>query len=344
MTSLLVGDFGGTNARLAITGLEGPLTLKKEYRCRDFASVADVVSTYLADVGAKPKLAVFGVACPVESAQNITFTNGRWKGVPQNLTELPFDEVHAINDFEAICYSVASLRPRDCKTLVEGQPPFFPAKILNGSANAVQTTSRILVSKPAQRYLAIGPGTGLGVGSGFVTTTGQLIVIGGEGGHTAFAPSTEEELRFKKYLEDEKDILVTNETIASGTGLRITFNACAAVSGLNLQIDDAAQLTMLTHAPDRKTRDAAWSALNVFAKALGNSASAAALTNHAQTVFMGGGVISKLGSYFNQTEFTRAFRSNDLHSNNILLDTPVLQLMHPFPGLLGAQTYARLTR
>lgn len=344
MTMLLVGDFGGTNARLAITGLDGALTQKKEYRCREFASVADVVSTYLSDVRAKPELAVFGVACPVESAEAVTFTNGRWKGVPQNLTELPFDEVHAINDFEAICYSVASLRPRDCKTLVEGQSPFFPSAVLNEPAKSGKSTSRILVSKPAQRYLAIGPGTGLGVGSGFVTTKGQLVVIGGEGGHTAFAPSTEEELRFKKYLEEEKDLLVTNETIASGTGLRITFNACAAVSGLNLQIEDASQLTKLTHAPDRKTRDAAWSALNLFAKALGNSASAAALTNHAQTVFMGGGVISKLGSYFNQSEFTRAFRSNDLHSNNILLNTPVLQLMHPFPGLLGAQTYARLTR
>lgn len=67
---------------MAVTGLEGAAL--KVNRCLDFASVADVVSTYLADVGTKLKLAVFGVTpMSVRSAENVTFTNGRWKGVPR---------------------------------------------------------------------------------------------------------------------------------------------------------------------------------------------------------------------------------------------------------------------
>lgn len=341
-TPLLVGDFGGTNARLAIS-TDGELSSIKEYKCASYTTPGSIFDAYVGGLEVKPETAVIAVASPADDPEAIIFTNGPWKQERRDFKHIGIPNVEVINDFAAICYSVAALKAEDCETLVRGNEPFFPSTVLNDPKTLNQIKSRMMVAEPKHRFIAIGPGTGLGLGSGFLTKDGQFGVLGGEGGHANFAPKTDLEMAVKKYLEEKADMQVTNETFGSGTGMKIVYNACAAVQGIDSQIEDASEITDLTNSHVRKIRETAFWTLRVFASTLGSSAQAVALANDAQTIFMGGGVVGKLGSYFDQTSFTEALRANDLQGNNILLKTPVMLVTHKYPGLLGAQAYHQLS-
>ncbi len=341
---LLVGDFGGTNARLAVSKNNG-LTSVEEYKCADFDGPGAIIKFYTETLGKKPDHAIIAVASPADDPTAITFTNGPWKQKPIDFSNFPsVPKIHVMNDFEANCYSVAALKRDDCESLVLGKAPFFPSSVLSGANAPPISSSRRIIAAPQHRFIVVGPGTGLGVGSGFLTDDGCFGVLGGEGGHALFAPTTEKELAVKKHMEQKQGIEVTNETFASGTGLKISFNAYhRSINKSDFEIKDAAEIIPLTNSSDGKIRDAAFWSLRTFARTLGSCASAAALTTGAQTIFMGGGVINKLGSYFDQLAFTEALRKNDLGENNILRQTPVVMIKHPYPGLLGALAYDKLS-
>lgn len=342
--TVLVGDFGGTNARIGISQ-NGNLGRIKEYKCASFAGPGAIIESYVSGLKHKPENAVIAVASPADNPEAIIFTNGPWKQRELNFARIGnIEDVKVLNDFEANCFSVAALKAKDCTEIVNGNPPFYPSIVLNKSDTLRAQPSRILIADPKQRFVVIGPGTGLGVGSGHLTNNGQFCVIGGEGGHASFAPTTDDELAVKKYLETEQGMQVTNETFASGTGLKIVFNAYCAIKDQDFRIQDASEIVDLTNSADRAVRDASFWSLRVFARTLGTCASTAALTYNAQTVFVGGGVVPKLGSYFDQISFTEALRQNDLYSNNILKRTPVMLITHKYPGLLGAQAYHTLSQ
>lgn len=339
----LLGDFGGTNARLALSTPNGVADIDV-YQCANFDGPASIVRQYL-DEREIPKAdrAIIGIAGPADDAANVIFTNGPWKQKNINFTAIDADEVHTLNDFAAVCYSVASLTPRDCEIIVDGENPFFPSAILGGGKLTVNKT-QLLSSDPAKRFVTIGPGTGLGVSTGLVTEDGQFLVLGGEGSHAAFAPDTAEEMELMEYLVST-DRTVTMETIASGTGLALTFNAFCEIRDLRVSITDASELPhQLSIDKPKPIREAARATLKLFADTLGRSAASAALTNNASTVFVAGGVIPKLGDLFYKNAFAKAFRDNDLGSNNILQKVPVVQIKHPQPGLLGAHSFLTLNR
>ncbi|OFW89138.1 MAG: hypothetical protein A3B66_08310 [Alphaproteobacteria bacterium RIFCSPHIGHO2_02_FULL_46_13] len=339
----IVGDFGGTNARLAMSNPQGIFNVQ-EYRCANFASPGDVVRTYLEDQGhTKAKRAVIAVAGSAIDPTNVMFTQGPWGQKQLNFTDMPADDVHTINDFEAVCYSIATMSEADCTALYKTGTPFFPASIL-ANKQAKASPTRILTSSPEHRFVCVGPGTGLGVGMGMVTDSNQFLVLTSEGGHSAFAPSDEEEMAVLRYLERECGKIVTMETFASGTGLATAFNAICKIRKIDCQIKDGSEVPIkLIDPTSHDVREAANWTLRLFARTLGSCVSAATLMSNARTVFIGGGVPKKLGAYFDQLAFTRAFLTNDLKGNNTLVSTPVMILDHAQPGLAGADFYLKLT-
>ncbi len=339
----LVGDIGGTNFRLALSTDEGLQNIQ-EYKYSASDTPASLITTFMESCNLPEKITegYFAVASPAHDPAHVIFTNGPWKQEPVDFTQ---SDLHAtvMNDFAAIVYSVRSLKPEDCATIAEGNQAFFPSYIFDNQ-EAAPIPTKILEPDPSQRFAVIGPGTGLGVGTGMVAN-GQFIVMGGEGGHASFAPDTKDELAVKNYLENEQNMLVTKETMASGTGLPIIFNAYAAVNNVQAKkVESAAEITSLAIDGNRSERNCARWALNLFAKTLGSCASSTVLTNNARTVFIAGGVVPRLGSLFNQMIFTTAFRDNDLGANNITKNVPVMLIKHPQPGLLGAHSRCRLAR
>ncbi|MEM6811716.1 MAG: glucokinase [Pseudomonadota bacterium] len=346
MVTTLVGDFGGTNARLALSTEEG-ITGVREFKCSDFPDPSAIVNSYIGtrDVE-KIDHGVFAVAGASEDPENVTFTNGPWAQRGVNFTNCEIDVVETINDFEAICYSISALKPEDTLKIVAGTQPFFPSLYLADEKTYTDNPTRLIKSSPEKRFVVLGPGTGLGVSTGLVTDGGQFLVVGGEGGHSDFSPSTDDELYLKEYLESI-DKIVSLETIASGTGLATVFNARCDMLDIPTRIQDASELeAQMREGKPKEVRQAARWTLKLFAKTLGKCAATVTLSSDSRTVFLTGGVVPKLGLTRNLyvNAFTSAFHNNDLGENNTLKQTPVALITHQQPGLLGASAYGKLAR
>lgn len=339
----IVGDFGGTNARLALstpTGISEPI----EYKCKDFPSgPAAVVKDFLTKQGIeKADRAVIAIAGASEDPSKVVFTNGPWKQKPLDFTAIAAGQVETINDLAAVCYAVAAFSEADCTSLINDHAtPFFPASLLASKSDKANP-SGILQSKPEHRFVVVGVGTGLGVGSGMVTDSHQLLVAGGEGGHIAFAPDDKEEFELKEYLQNS-GIIVTAETIGSGEGLVKTFNAICKIRGIVCDIKQGNELTQKLHDSRSEVRDAADKTLEIFARTIGTCAASAALVNNARTVFISSSIVLGMGDDFKKAVLSKAFTTNDLGNNNGLLDSSFMLITHPQPGLVGADAYLTLT-
>ena len=167
-----VADIGGTNARLAIASdADFTLTEQHTFQCADFDSLADIVRAWQ-DVAncPMPKRACFAIAGPISGSSDqgrVKMTNLNWAFAVNELKEeLGLTELHAINDFAAMANAAAVLGDEDLISLKSGSA---------------------CIDAP---LAIIGPGTGFGAAA-LVPSQNTWITMPGEGGHAAFAPTTE---------------------------------------------------------------------------------------------------------------------------------------------------------
>lgn len=223
---LLVGDIGGTNARLIMYETPDDISALRDsrsipthtvvsqmyYKSNDFKSFSQVLCSFMALPGnsnIEVHSCCFAVAGPV-TENHINFTNREgWivdgKSIQRDFT---IDKVQLINDFVANGYGLLSLAEQELVTLQEGKPG--PAA--------------------TQPIALLGAGTGLG--ECFLTPNkhGDLSAYPTEGGHVEFAPRTALELELMAYLQNElkahdsgvnEELLprVSVERLVSGKGL-----------------------------------------------------------------------------------------------------------------------------
>ncbi len=170
MTALLA-DCGGTFARFALLrdGRLGEPVALQAAMFEDFVSAA---AFFLDGEGTVAVEAIaVGAAGPVEDGR-IAMTNGcRWTIDPAALRErFGAGRALAVNDFAAVAAALPHLTPEDSDVLFDAEPQ-------RGAAR-----------------LAIGAGTGLGVGAAIPDGRGGHVVASGEAGHVALAPATDREL------------------------------------------------------------------------------------------------------------------------------------------------------
>ena len=106
----LIADIGGTNVRLALTGLNGTghaRVLEPQYfRAADFGGVVEVAQAYLSRVSERPRSAAFALAGVVRNG-HVSITNRPWAFSLAEVREvLGLDELLAVNDFEAISWAL----------------------------------------------------------------------------------------------------------------------------------------------------------------------------------------------------------------------------------------------
>ena len=172
----IIGDFGGTNARLTVSSPDG-MNEVSEYRCTDFKNPGAVISQFMSEKNLDSvDQGVFAVAGDASDPKEIIFTNGPWKQKPLNFENTRVSTTTTINDFAAMSYSVALLKPEDTEIITAGNDPFFPSMFLSDPDTYINNSTRRLISNSKRRFVTIGPGTGLGVSSGFVTESGQFAV------------------------------------------------------------------------------------------------------------------------------------------------------------------------
>ena len=279
----LVADIGGTNARFGWVDAAGaPVGHVRKLAVADYAQLADAVQAYLGmlaselGIQAAPRHAAFAVATPVVGDE-IRFTNSPWSFSRSALqTQLRLDALLALNDFEALALSLPTLGPGQLRPI--GAPP--PKKV--------------------GAFAVVGPGTGLGVG-GVMHTRAGWVAVAGEGGHATLATGDEFEDRILQRVR----VLyshVSGERLLSGIGLPTLYRAVAEELGGTPATLDAAGI--IERGLDG--RDVACDrTIDVFCALLGGFAGNVALTLGARGgVYIGGGIVPRLGERF----FTSAFR------------------------------------
>ncbi len=304
----VVADIGGTNARFAIADGSGRFVREQTLKCNDFPSFADAYRHYCKSQSVQPLRAVIAIANPV-LGDRIQMTNHHWAfSISETRAELGLSLFKVINDFEALALSLPDLAGADLQQ-IGGEAP------VEGATKAV-----------------IGPGTGLGVAS-LLGADGQWFAVPGEGGHASYPARSEREWRMVAHLQSRFEGHVSAERLISGPGLSLMHSALQAIDGNAVMERSAADITLHALAGN----DAyCVEAVGLFCEALGNVAGNLALTVGARGgVYIGGGVIPRLGVFFLHSGFRAAFDSKG-RFRRYLAPIPVYVIHAACPAYLGA--------
>ena len=305
----LIGDIGATNLRFALVHPNGTLTPARIYALSDHASLPDAVEAYLAEEQptARPLRAVLAVASPVTGNQ-VTLTNHPWSFSIEGLRQqLGLHRLRIVNDFVANATAIPHLSATDCLQVGGGAP-------LSGAPVGV-----------------IGPGTGLGVGA-LVPSANGPIAIAGEGGHVTMTPAAVQESAILDLMRKRYDH-VSAERVLSGAGLVNLYNALCELDRTPAALFTPTQISnsrMWDENP--QTREAT----AMFCAMLGTVAGNLALTLGALGgVYIAGGIVPQLGSFFAQSEFRTRFEAKG-RLGAYLAGIPTYVIVRPLPALLGA--------
>lgn len=209
MTTILIGDIGGTNARLELGTLTGdsysPIrneTLPtKNYKC-----FVPLLKDFIKDQ--TPRVAILAVAGIAEGS-SARFVNQPWDPIFCNSAdaqrELGIERLVFLNDFEAAGYG--------CLALAAGK---FAQ--LNEVVQPVENARKVIM----------GPGTGLG--EALLAWTGsKYLCWPGEGGHSDFTPHTQEDWEFAQFMMHLVQTSAEYEKFRPCEG--VSFEVCCAGVG-----------------------------------------------------------------------------------------------------------------
>lgn len=306
----LVGDVGGTNARLALVDGEGHIRHPKTYPAADYASLTEVIATYLeTTTGRKrPPRAVIAVAGPVVDGE-IEFTNLDWRISEGELVgTFEFEAARLLNDFAAQAMAAPLLDPDDLR-------PIGPS--LRGA--------------PGAPLVVLGAGTGFGV-AGLARSERGDLAIPCEGGHAGFAPVDDLEAEVLKILRRTHG-RVSIERVLSGQGIFDLYRALGEIRGVATPLPDEKAVT----AAGLSGGDlVALETLDRFCGVLGSVAGDIALTFGARGgVYVSGGIAPRLIDRIVTGEFRRRFEDKGRLSD-YMADIPTAMIVHPYAALVGA--------
>jgi glucokinase len=176
----------------------------------------------------------------------------------------------------------------------------------------------------------LGPGTGLGVSGGIPTVDG-FVTLGSEGGHVNFAPSDEREFAILQTAWREWTH-VSNERLISGPGMEIIHRALAERNGVDAPPRDSAAII----AAALEDKDPlCLEVLECFCGMLGGAAANLAVTLGAfGGIFIGGGIVPRLGEWFRTSPFRARFEAKGRFSGYIA-DIPTYVISTPHVAFDG---------
>ena len=284
----LIADIGGTNARFALAFPDGRIGSECILSGADYPDLIQAAAAYLREVaGPRPRRAAVAVATPI-SGDWIQFTNSPWSFSTEAARQaLGLEQLLIINDFTALALALPLLGPDERRQVNEG--------------TAVEKAPIGL----------IGPGTGLGV-SGLVWSGHHWIPLETEGGHVTFSACDEREWAIYRVLQRRFDH-VSPERLLSGPGLVNLYTALAELEGWSAEdlvpadITDRALTGSCRHCVE---------VLELFCGMLGTAAGNLALTLGARGgVYIGGGIVPRLGDFFDRSAFRTRFEAKGRFSD-----------------------------
>jgi glucokinase len=323
---ILAGDIGGTKCNLALYEFDGKTHRKivdRRYESREFPVFDEVISKFLFDSRAETKdagahaieAAGFGVAGPVID-RRVKATNLPWIVDASALsTQLGTRHVVLLNDLEATGYSLAHMAPSELFTLNRGVP------------------------SPHSTQAVLAAGTGLGEAVLFWDGK-QHLVASTEGGHTDFAPRTEQEIEFLRYMKKRNEF-VSVELILSGRGFR-TIHSFLDASVIHPsfegpEADAAPEITRRALAGDCPV---CVQTLDFWVSMYGAEAGNLALKVLARGgVWVAGGIAVKIRKKMEDGAFFRAFCEKEKFAA-LLAQIPIKMVLNEEAPLIGAMSQA----
>lgn len=320
--TVLAGDVGGTNARLAIVevdGTAGRIVREARFASREYPGLAPIVREFCG-AAERPDRAAFGIACPVV-ADRCQATNLPWTVSRRELAQaIGIPRTAILNDFSAIGRGLAVLAEEDYLILQPG------------------------AAAPRAPVALIGAGTGLGVGY-LLWNGSRYEVYPSEGGHVDLA--AREEIVFglvRSLLRDYGHASV--ERLLSGPGIEYAYRYLAAAGiapeqpavRAELQHGDGAAV-ITSHALDGSDALCVRT-MELFVDGLGSVAGDLALTILATGgVYVGGGIAPRIVELLRGDRFLAAFRGKGRLAD-VLRRIPVRVILNGNVGLLGAAAVA----
>jgi glucokinase len=296
----LLADIGATYARFCIEQVPGRFDHVAVLPCCDHGGFVEVVKAYLASLpGIVPRHAAVAIANPIDGDQ-VRMTNRDWAfSIRDAQQALQLGTLLVVNNFTALAMALPRV----------------------GAADRVQVGGG-----QAQAHGVIGllgPGTGLGV-SGLVPTGDRWTVLATEGGHTSFAPADEREVRVLQHAWKTLP-RVSAERLISGPGIELIHQALHGGAAPATGVADIVQQALRHRDP------ACRQTIDCFCGMLGTMASDLALTLGATGgIFIGGGIVPRLGELFVQSPFRERFEAKGRLGGYVArIPTYVLTAEHP---------------
>jgi glucokinase len=311
MNKVLIGDIGGTNARLAICENGGFDQLYK-FKSADFNNLKDLINHYYkeAEIFEKPHLAVIAVAGKVAGDQ-INLTNVGMKfSIEESRKDLSLKTLKIINDLEAHAYYIPKLDESEIVPLTEVR------------------------EHKIGRIGVVASGTGLGA----CVLINKERTLSTEAGHMSIGYITEEQKKIYELMKSE-NAHVRVEDLTSVLALNNIYQKLCEDANIECKYKDA-----------KEVRTAALSGAAIPEKAfklalefLGIFMSDFALTQNLDAVYF----ISKLANTNEEIDFIRSsfFEKSFLSKGRFahaMEKVPVYAVKTKDTGLLGLANYANL--
>ena len=325
---ILVGDLGGTKARLAVYEVSNGWFRRRDtetYRCADYDRFEAIIQKFLTDHPISVTRACLGVPGPV-SAGLFKMTNLPWTLDATRIAEVTgIPEVRLVNDLLATAAALPHLKAEDLETLYPGKG----------------------TRSPQAPCAVLAPGTGLGQAF-LVYGDGRPVPLSSEGSHVDFAPAGERELELWSYLHKRYGH-VSYERVLSGPGL-LNLYEFLRDSGTAPEPPELAQ--ELARADDRPavvaqhalngTSELCVQALEWFVALLGAQAGNLVLTlNATGGVYLAGGIPTKIEPKLTNERLLPAYL-NKGRLTDLVEKAPIFLIKNEYAPLLGAAQLAVL--
>jgi len=317
---ILAGDIGGTKCKMAlfepVYHARPRRVAEKRFAVREWPSMEAVAAEFLQAHGT-PRLtaAGFGVAGPVIHHQ-VRATNIPWiVDGPKLATALGLPAVTLLNDLEAMAHGLPWLGESELDVLNEGVP--------DSDANQA----------------LIAAGTGLGEAL-IYRRDKKTVVVPTEGGHTDFAPRTEEEIELLRFLL-KRHSQVSWEHVIAGPGFQTIHEFLAPAvrhSSFDLPEEDAA--AEISQNARAKTCPTCVRTHQMWATLYGREAGNLAMKSLARGgVYVGGGIAAKLRDTLREGRFFEAFCDKS-NFRILLTKIPIYIVLNEDTPVLGAAAQA----
>ena len=308
----LLADVGGTNARFAWqAGPGAPIDSVRVLPVAEHARIQDAIRYYLDGLGrGVPGSVAIAIANPITGDQ-IHMTNADWAFSQAAVkTEFGFSHLRLLNDFTALALALPDLPANDLRQVGGGE------------------------AKPGVAKGLVGAGTGLGVSGLVPDGRGGWVPLEGEGGHVTLPAETARERLVMDGLTRRYGHAST-ERVTCGQGLVDTCAILCEADGATAEGLHTAGA--VSEAGLRGGHPQALEALNIFCAMLGSVAGNLALTLGARGgVYVGGGIVPRLGVWFDQSPFRERFERKG-RFQPYLAEIPVWVITaEQSPALLGA--------